>query len=198
MTPAQIRESVLRKSRESQATLEAFFDAEALRIGACAESMAKAFDAGRRLFTMGNGGSACDALHVAVEFMHPILEKRPPIPAIALGADPALLSAVGNDQDFSLAFLQQLKALGGEGDVLLGISTSGKSANVNRALRAGREMKLLTVGLTGRDGGPMKDVCDYAFVVPSFSTHRIQEAHTAFLHVLWDLVHVLRGHEDVL
>ncbi len=99
--------------------------------------MARAFDAGGRLFVMGNGGSSCDAAHVSVEFMHPIIEKRPALPAMALTTDTALLTAVGNDQDFALAFVQQLRMLARPGDMALGISTSGKSANVNRAL-AGR------------------------------------------------------------
>jgi D-sedoheptulose 7-phosphate isomerase len=190
--------AVLRKARESAGTNEAFFAAEADRIVACARAMAAAFDAGGRLFAMGNGGSACDAQHAAVEFMHPIVEKRPPLPAVALSTDAALLTAVGNDQDFSLAFVQQLQLLARPGDIALGISTSGKSANVNRALGAARDLGLLTVGFTGRDGGRMGEVCDHCFIVPSFSIHRIQEIHAVLLHVVWDVVHVIRGQEDVM
>jgi D-sedoheptulose 7-phosphate isomerase len=190
--------AILRKSRESAATAEAFFSAEAERIVACCRAMAAAFGAGGRLFAMGNGGSACDAQHVAVEFMHPIMDKRPPLPAQALSTDAALLTAVGNDTDFSLAFAQQLRLLARRGDIALGISTSGKSANVNRALGAARDAGLLTIGFTGRDGGRMPDVCDYCFTVPSFSIHRIQETHAVLLHVVWDLVHVIRGEEDVI
>jgi D-sedoheptulose 7-phosphate isomerase len=190
--------AILRKSREGAATAEAFFTAEADRIVACCRAMAAAFDAGGRLFVMGNGGSACDAQHVAVEFMHPIIEKRPPLPAQALSTDTALLTAVGNDADFSLAFAQQLRVLARRGDMALGISTSGKSANVNRGLGAARDAGLLTIGFTGRDGGRMREVCDYCFTVPSFSIHRIQETHATLLHVVWDLVHVIRGEEDVI
>ena len=160
--------------------------------------MAKAFASGGRLFVMGNGGSSCDATHVAVEFMHPIIEKRPALPALALNTDTALLTAVGNDKDFSMAFVDQLRLLGQPGDMALGISTSGKSANINRALQAAREMGLLTVGFSGRDGGRMPQVCDYCFTVPSFSIHRIQETHETLLHVLWDQIHVIRGEEDVI
>jgi D-sedoheptulose 7-phosphate isomerase len=160
--------------------------------------MAAAFDAGGRLFVMGNGGSSCDAAHVAVEFMHPIIEKRPALPAVALAADSALLTAVGNDQDFALAFVQQPRLLGRKGDIALGISTSGKSANVNRALQAAKEMGMLTIGYAGRDGGRMPPACDYCFVVPSFSIPRIQETHETLLHIMWDLVHVIRGEEDVI
>jgi D-sedoheptulose 7-phosphate isomerase len=196
--PGALAAAVLRKERESATTAERFFAAEGERIVACGQALATAFDAGGRLFVMGNGGSACDAQHVAVEFMHPIIEKRPALPAVALSTDAALLTAVGNDEDFSLAFAQQLRLLARRGDIALGISTSGKSANVNRALGAARELGLLTVGFTGRDGGRMTEVCDHCFVVPSFSIHRIQETHAVLLHVIWDLVHVIRGEEDVI
>jgi D-sedoheptulose 7-phosphate isomerase len=198
MSPAELREAALRKCRESMTTKEKFFAENADRIVACCTAMARAFDAGGRLFVMGNGGSACDAAHVAVEFMHPIIEKRPALPAVALAADTAFLTAVGNDQDFSMAFVQQLRMLGKRGDLVLGISTSGKSANVNRALQAGQDAGMLTVGFSGRDGGRMPEHCDWCFIVPSFSIHRIQETHEALLHVVWDLIHVIRGEEDVI
>jgi D-sedoheptulose 7-phosphate isomerase len=199
MTPtAELRGAILRKCRESMATKEQFFAEQADRVAGCCAAMAKAFDAGGRLFVMGNGGSSCDAAHVAVEFMHPILEKRPALPAMALNTDTAILTAVGNDQDFSVAFVQQLRMLGRSGDMALGISTSGKSANVNRALQAAREIGMLTVGFSGRDGGRMPEFCDHCFTVPSFSIHRIQETHETLLHVLWDLIHVIRGEEDVI
>ena len=135
---ASLHDAIQRKCRESVATKTQFFDANAEPIVACATAMARAFDAGGRLFVMGNGGSSCDASHVAVEFMHPIIEKRPPLPALALTTDTALLTAVGNDQDFAVAFVEQLRMLGRAGDMALGISTSGKSANVNRALTMAR------------------------------------------------------------
>jgi D-sedoheptulose 7-phosphate isomerase len=194
----ELRDKILRKCRESMATKEQFFTEQAGRIVECCTALAGAFDHGARLFVMGNGGSSCDAAHVAVEFMHPIIEKRPPLPAMALTTDTAILTAVGNDQDFSVAFLEQLRMLGRRGDIALGISTSGKSANVNRALQAAREMGLLTVGFSGRDGGRMPEFCDWCFTVPSFSIHRIQESHETLLHVLWDLIHVIRGQEDVI
>jgi D-sedoheptulose 7-phosphate isomerase len=193
-----LRASIQRKCRESMAVKEQFFAENAARIIECAGAMVRAFDAGGRLLVMGNGGSSCDAAHVSVEFMHPIIEKRPALPALALSADTALMTAVGNDQDFALAFVEQVRMLGRAGDIVLGISTSGKSANVNRALAAGREGGLLTVGFSGRDGGRMPELCDFCFTVPSFSIHRIQESHEALLHILWDLIHVIRGEEDVI
>jgi D-sedoheptulose 7-phosphate isomerase len=109
-----------------------------------------------------------------------------------------VLTAIGNDQDFSLIYSQQLKMLGKPGDMALGVSTSGKSANINRALGMAKEMRMLTIGFCGRDGGRMPPVCDFSFIVPSFSIPRIQETHETLLHVIWDLVHVIRGEEDVI
>jgi D-sedoheptulose 7-phosphate isomerase len=189
---------VLRKARESAETLQRFLSENSARIVECSSSMAQAFARGGRLFAFGNGGSACDAQHVAVELMHPIIEKRKPLPAVALPCDIALSSAIGNDQDFAFVFAHQLRMLGKSGDIALALSTSGKSRNVARALKVAREMGMLTVGFTGRDGGSMGELCDHAFVVPSFSIHRIQEAHVALLHVVWDLIHVLSGEADVL
>jgi D-sedoheptulose 7-phosphate isomerase len=189
---------LLRKVKEAAATQERFFAAEKERIVECCGKMSQAFDGGGRLFTFGNGGSACDAAHVAVEFMHPVVEKRPPLPAYALSSDATLLSAVGNDQDFALGFAAQLRTLAKKGDIALGLSTSGQSANVNRALAAAREIGMLTVGFAGRDGGRMAPLCDWCFVVPSFSIHRIQETHEILLHLVWDCIHLFRGQEDVL
>ncbi len=195
---AELRDKILRKCRESMATKEQFFGEQADRIAECCTALAKAFDGGARLFVMGNGGSSCDAAHIAVEFMHPIIEKRPPLPALALTTDTAILTAVGNDQDFSVAFVEQLRMLGRRGDIALGISTSGKSANVNRALQVARDLGMITVGFSGRDGGRMPEYCDWCFTVPNFSIHRIQESHETLLHILWDLIHVIRGEEDVI
>jgi D-sedoheptulose 7-phosphate isomerase len=198
LSTGDLREKILRKCRESMSTKEQFFTEHADRISECCAAMARAFDQGGRLFVMGNGGSSCDAAHVAVEFMHPIIEKRPAMPAVTLATDTALLTAVGNDQDFSFAFVKQLRMLARPGDIALGISTSGKSGNVNRALQAAREIGMLNVGFSGRDGGRMPEFCDFCFTVNSFSIHRIQETHETLLHILWDLIHVIRGAEDVI
>jgi len=189
---------VLRQAREVCALKEKFFAENVEQITTCCKAMAARFDAGGRLFTMGNGGSSCDTIHLSVEFMHPIIEKRPALPAIALTTDFAILTAIGNDQDFSHVYVQQLRMLGAAGDMALGVSTSGKSANVNRALQTAKEMGMLTIGYAGRDGGRMPQHCDFCFVVPSFSIPRIQETHETLLHIMWDLVHIIRGEEDVL
>lgn len=191
-------DAIIRKARESADLKVAFIEENAARLEACVRALAERFTAGGRLYVMGNGGSACDAQHVAVEFLHPIVEKRRPLPAVALGTDTALVTAVGNDSDFSQVFVQQLELLAQPGDAVLGISSSGASANVNRALRRARERGLLTMGFSGRDGGPMADLCRFAFVVPSWSIHRIQETQTLLLHLVWDQVHVALGEPDVL
>jgi len=193
-----IAEAMLRKARESAALKVAFVEQQADKIAACVRALAERFGGGGRLLVMGNGGSACDAQHVAVEFQHPIVEKRRALPAVALAADTALLTAVGNDADFSQVFVRQIDLLARPEDAALGISTSGASANVNRALRRGREKGLLTIGFAGRDGGAMIDLCQFCFVVPTWSIHRIQETHTLLLHLLWDDVHVALGETDVL
>lgn len=196
--PGELAGKILRQCREAIDAKEHFFTANAERIAECCRAMAKAFDDGARLWVFGNGGSCCDALHMAVECTHPIIERRPALPAIALTTDIATLTAIGNDQDFSLAYSQQLRVLGRAGDIAMGMSTSGKSANVNRALLAGRELGMLTVGYAGRDGGRMPAACDHCFIVPSFSIPRIQETQETLLHIMWDLIHVIRGEEDVI
>lgn len=191
-------ESILRKARESATTQLDFFEENAPAIERCAGALAERISSGGRLFVFGNGGSACDAAHLAVEFQHPIVEKRRALPATALSLDSALLTAVGNDTDFSRAFSDQLELLGRASDVALGLSTSGASANVVRALRRARQLSLLTIGFCGRDGGQFPDVCEHCFVVKSWSIHRIQETHTTLLHILWDALQVKLGADDVL
>lgn len=193
-----MRDAILRKARESADLKLQFFDENAALLERAVRDLAERLRRGGHLWTMGNGGSACDAQHVAVEFMHPIIEKRKPFPATALSADVATLTAIGNDADFSHVFARQLDLLARPDDIALGISTSGASANVVRALKRARELRLLTIGFAGRDGGRMPEVCDHCFTVKSWSIHRIQETHTALLHLLWDLTHVAMGEDDVV
>jgi len=193
-----VKEAILRKARESAEVKEQFFRAEADRIEALVRAMAARFSSGGRLYVMGNGGSATDAQHVSLEFFHPIIEKRKALPAIALTADQALLTAISNDRDFAKIFADQLRVLAQPGDMALAVSTSGKSPNLVQALETAREMGLLTIAFTGKDGGRLPDLAEYCFVVPSFSIHRIQETHVTLYHVVWDLVHVAMGEDDVI
>jgi D-sedoheptulose 7-phosphate isomerase len=193
-----MKDAILRKARESAEVKEAFFRTETARIEALARAMAAAFEHGGRLFVMGNGGGATDAQHVAVEFCHPIVEKRRALPAVALSGDPAVLTAIANDRDFTRVFGDQLRVLARPGDMALALSTSGHSSNLVHALEVARSLGLMTIALTGKDGGRLADLAEHAFVVPSFSIHRIQETHVALYHVVWDLVHVALGADDVL
>jgi D-sedoheptulose 7-phosphate isomerase len=193
-----MKEAILRKARESAEVKEQFFRAEADRIESLVRAMASSFERGARLYVMGNGGSATDAQHVSVEFFHPIIEKRKPLPALALTADQALLTAISNDRDFAKVFADQLRVLARPGDMAMVISTSGKSPNLVQALEVARELSLLTIAFTGKDGGRLVDLAEYCFVVPSFSIHRIQETHVTLYHIVWDLVHVALGEDDVI
>ena len=193
-----MKDAILRKARESAEIKEQFFRAEADRIETLARAMAERFTRGGRLYVMGNGGSASDAQHVAVEFFHPIIEKRKPLPALALTADQALVTAISNDRDFAKVFADQIRVLTLPGDMALAISTSGQSPNLVQALEVARERGLLTIAFTGKDGGRLADLAEYGFVVPSFSIHRIQETHVALYHIVWDLVHVALGEDDVI
>ncbi len=198
LSSAQFKETVLRKCRESAEMKQKFFEANAGVLEEVCSRLAKALSDGHKLYVMGNGGSSCDAMHVAVEFVHPIIEKRRAFPAYALMNDPVLLTAISNDSDFSQTFAEQLRLFAQPGDVALGISTSGMSTNVNYALQFAREHGMLTIGFSGKDGGRTKDIAEYCLTVPSFSIHRIQEVHTTLLHILWDMVHVLLGEEDII
>ena len=193
-----MKEAILRKARESAEVKEQFFRVEAARIEGLVRVMADRFMGGGRLYCMGNGGSATDAQHVAVEFFHPIIEKRRPLPALALAADQALVTAISNDRDFSKVFADQLRVLGKPGDMALAISTSGHSPNLVQAVEAARDLGLLTIAFVGKDGGRLVELVDHCFVVPSFSIHRVQETHVALYHIVWDLVHVALGEDDVI
>jgi D-sedoheptulose 7-phosphate isomerase len=187
------RDKVFRKCGESIEMKEKFFTKYAESL----EMMAERFQQGARLFVMGNGGSLCDALHMCVEFNHPIIEKRPAFPVIPLMTDIATMTAIGNDIDFTRVFVNQLRLLSVPGDIAMVFSTSGKSPNLIYALQAAREKQMLTVAFAGKDGGRFPEITDYCFIVPSYSIHRIQEVHATVVHVVWDLVHIAMGAEDV-
>jgi D-sedoheptulose 7-phosphate isomerase len=149
-----------------------------------------ALNQGKKILLCGNGGSAADSQHIATEFvirMNPEI-KRPGIPAIALTTDSSLLTAGANDLGYNNVFARSVEALGNPGDVLIGISTSGKSESVNLAFRMARSKGMTTIGLLGRDGGSSKDLVDMAIIVPSDDTQRIQEGHITIGHILCGLV----------
>jgi D-sedoheptulose 7-phosphate isomerase len=144
--------------------------------------MADTLRAGRKIMLMGNGGSAADCQHLAAEFTGRFQQERRPLAALALTTDTSALTCIGNDYGFEHVFERQLAGLGQPGDCAVGISTSGSSPNVLRALERARTLGLTTVGLSGRDGGPMAALCDVCVVVPHPDTARIQEAHIFIGH----------------
>ncbi len=184
--------SVQRKADEHRQLVEQFFAAEAAAVVAAARTLARCYQASGRLYTMGNGGSSSDASHIAVEFQHPVTAGRPALPAYDLTMDKTMMTAVANDVGFAEVFSRQVIAFMRPEDVLLGVSTSGNSANLINAFEQARIKGAATIGLAGGDGGEMlRAGLDHCLVVPSHSIHRIQECHVAIYHILWDLVHTL-------
>ncbi len=153
-----------------------------------AAATAAALKAGRKLMVAGNGGSAADAQHLVAEFVSRLVEDRPAMRAVALTTDTSILTAIGNDYGYERVFVRQIEALGLPGDVFVGISTSGRSPNVLRALELCRERGIVTIGLTGKTGGAMPPLCDYCIRIPSNVTMHIQEAHLALEHIFCLLV----------
>jgi D-sedoheptulose 7-phosphate isomerase len=199
----ELRFSLTEKARESAEVKHGFFEENQDAILASAQALAKAFHRGRKLLVCGNGGSATDAQHIAVEFMHPVTVGRRALPAICLTNDMAMVTAVANDVGFADVFTRQVIALGQEGDVLLGVSTSGNSENLIHAFATARRMKLTTIGLAGGDGGRMTEMraegaLDFCLTVPTASVHRVQETHVTLYHILWDLTHTFLQHKSLV
>jgi len=153
-------------------------------ISRAVELLFETFMAGGKLLVFGNGGSAADAQHFAAEFVGRFAGERRALPAIALTTNQALLTAWSNDYSFDDVFARQIEALGARGDVAFGISTSGRSTNVVKALERARARGLRTIGLTGADGGPMATLCDVLLAVPLTTTARIQEVHLVTYHAI--------------
>jgi D-sedoheptulose 7-phosphate isomerase len=193
----ELRESVRLKAEHSLAVKRAFFDAHGEQVVVAAKSIAEIYRRNGRLFAMGNGGSSCDAAHIAVEFLHPVTAGRPALPAVNLDADVAMLTAVGNDVGFDHVFVRQVIAQARAGDGLIGVSTSGNSANLLRAFEKATELGLTTIALSGGDGGAVarSSAVDHCLVVETDSIHRVQECHVAIYHILWDLVHTLLAND---
>jgi D-sedoheptulose 7-phosphate isomerase len=199
----ELRFSLLEKARESGEVKQCFFAENKDVILAASLRMARAFQRGRKLLVCGNGGSATDAQHIAVEFMHPITVGRKALPAICLTGDMAMVTAVANDVGYADVFARQVIALGNEGDILLGISTSGNSENLIHAFEVARRMKLVTIGYAGGDGGKLAGMCaegllDFCLTVPTSSIHCVQETQVTLYHIMWDLVHAFLQHGSLV
>ena len=154
----------------------------------CIEIIKNCLIDGNKILICGNGGSAADAQHFAAEIVGRFKLERKGFPAVALTTDTSILTAIGNDYGFDKIFERQVEALGKEGDVLIGISTSGSSENVINAVNKAKEMGIHTVGLLGKDGGKLKNIVDFALTVDSNNTARIQECHLTIYHVICEEV----------
>lgn len=168
-------------------TLQSLFDLDA-QVAKAADLIEESLRAGNKLLVCGNGGSAADASHFATEFVVRFTKDRPAYPAICLSGDGGLLTAAGNDYGFDEVFARQVAAFGLQGDVLICLTTSGKSRNVERALEEAKAHKLKTIAFLGRDGGSTIGMADVDLLVRSDSTARIQEAHQLLLHVLCETI----------
>jgi phosphoheptose isomerase len=168
-------------------TLESIVDLGA-QIAAAAELIGDCLTNGNKVLVCGNGGSAADAADFCTELACRFVDDRRPYPALNLAQGASLLTATGNDYGFEEIFARQVRAFGKSGDVLIAVTTSGKSNNIGRALEEAKSSQLKTISLLGRDGGPCAGLADVDLIVPGDSTARIQEAHKFILHVLCEII----------
>jgi D-sedoheptulose 7-phosphate isomerase len=184
----KMEDYIIKIFRESNQTKENFVNENLTRVVAVIEAVTAALKDGNKILFFGNGGSAADAQHLAAEFVNRFVIERPPLPAIALTTDTSVLTSIANDYDFADIFSKQIRAIGQKGDIAWGMSTSGTSVNVVKGLETARKIGMVTVGLTGRDGGDMARIVDHSLNVSSTSTPRIQEVHITVGHVICEMV----------
>ncbi len=184
----QYKELIQKRGQESARLCEEFCDRNASSIEQVADSLVKTVKNGNKMIILGNGGSAADAQHFAAEMVNRFLMERRPLPALALTTDTSVLTSISNDYSYDQIFSRQIEALGREGDALIAISTSGTSPNVLKALEKGNSFSMMTIGLSGGDGGKMAQLCDICLNVNSTHTPRIQEVHHLVLHIICELV----------
>ncbi|MBU0720571.1 D-sedoheptulose 7-phosphate isomerase [bacterium] len=176
--------------KKSYETKQAIYENEALldMIEDVSKKCVELYRGNNKTILAGNGGSAADAQHIAAELVGRYGFDRPSIPSLALTTDTSNLTAIGNDYGYDKVFSRQLEGMGQEGDIFIGISTSGNSVNIINAFESAKKKGITTVALVGRDGGKMAKMADYAIVVPSDSTPRIQESHILIGHILCDII----------
>ncbi len=184
-------DSINKKVEDSINVKQVFFKNNADKIIQAAQIIAKCYQQDGHLFTMGNGGSSCDAAHFTTEFMHPVTTGRRALGVTNLTADIATMTAVSNDVGIEHVFLRQIACLARKNDILIGFSTSGNSINLIQAFAQAKEMGLSTIGFSGQTGGEMARCgsVDLCLTVETDSIHRVQESHLTTYHILWDLVH---------
>ena len=183
-----MEEKIVKAFEESISVKGKFLKDNVAAIIEASKMIAAAFTEGRKLLLFGNGGSATDASHMAAEFVNRFKRERPGLPAIALTTDMAVITSIANDYDYSEIFARQIKSLSDEGDVVLAISTSGSSGNVLKAMDVAKRRKLKTIVFTGAKGEKFASKADFAFIVPSDNTPRVQETHITLGHVLCQMV----------
>jgi len=195
---AEVRRSTVAKAAEIMELRRVIGERDGARMAACAQEAARRFAAGGRLFAFGNGGSATDAQQLATLYLYPGGGSTP-LAAYNLASDTAVVTALSNDIGVEVVFSRQIAAFGRQDDIAVGLSTSGNSANLLRAFDEASRRGLLTIGLSGYEGGKMAelDSIDYLFVAPSSSVHRIQEAQTTVYNVLWELTLAALGRRKV-
>lgn len=180
---------LIRRRIEASVRVKQKFSMRLMRdIAIAAETIAEAYRAGGRLILLGNGGSAADAQHIACEMVGRFLTERKPLDAVALGANVPALTAIANDYGYARAFERQLEAAARPCDAVIGISTSGDSQNIVRALKRAKKIGCATIAMTGRTGGKLKGAADILLNVPSTDTPRIQESHILIGHIICELV----------
>src|SRR5208283_552179 len=183
-----MEKKIFRAFEDSIAVKEKFVKENAPLIAEVSRLIADAFNDGKKVLIFGNGGSACDASHIAAEFVNRFKRDRPGLPAIALNSDMAVMTSIANDYDYSEIFARQVKTLGEEGDICIAISTSGSSKNILKAVDAAKKKGLRTIAFTGSKGERFAAKNDYAFVVPCDDTPRVQEVHITLAHVMCQMV----------
>jgi D-sedoheptulose 7-phosphate isomerase len=183
-----MKETILKAVKDGIEVKRKFFRENADAILQVSQVIAEAFNDGKKVLLFGNGGSATDASHIAAEFINRFKRERPGLPAIALNTDVAVMTSIANDYDFSEVFSRQVKSLSEEGDVVIAISTSGNSKNILKALDIAKRRKLITVAFTGEKGKRMAAKSQYAFIIPSTDTPRIQETHIMLGHIVCEMV----------
>ncbi len=190
---------VARRFEQSMTVPETFFENESERIAEACWAMARRFFQGGRLLAFGNGAQATDAQHVSVEFVHPVIVGKRALPALALTNDSATMSGMIAKGNTDTLFVHQLQVLARSQDIAMGFSLDGNDANVLEALNLAKQMGMLTICLTGGDGGLSKETeIDFDFVIQSHDPFVIQETHETLYHVLWELVHIFFEHEGLL
>jgi phosphoheptose isomerase len=178
---------VEQRLQESVETISALIKQQQA-IQSMADELVACLKSGNKLLICGNGGSAADSQHFAAELVGRLQRDRAPLPAMALSTDTSILTAIGNDYSYDEVFSKQVEALARPGDILIGISTSGRSGNVLKAVEAARRRQVKTFALAGKDGGPLAQAVDQAIVVPSRTSQHIQEGHIAIIHIWCEII----------